>query len=195
MLWQQYSQRKHWHPTPGLLPGKSHGQRSLVGCSPRARKELDMTKRLHFHFLLSCIGEGNSNPLQCSCLENPRDGRAWWAAVYGVAQSQTWLKWLSSSNSSILIALPSCSTGPGPWAWPLTQFHFTDSDPPLSGHSSHKSIPPVAGGTETTANDTMCCSPIIPRTEIQGSSKKWVILIDRRVPHIIIYSLWGDTTE
>ena len=57
-----------------------------------------MTERLHFHFSLSCIGEGNGNPLQCSCLENPRDRGAWWAAVYGVAQSQTWLKWLSSSS-------------------------------------------------------------------------------------------------
>ena len=55
--------------------------------------------RLSFHFLLSCIGEGNGNPLQCSCLENPREGGAWWAAVYGVAQSQTWLKRLSSSCS------------------------------------------------------------------------------------------------
>ena len=53
-----------------------------------------------FHFSLSCIGEGNGNPLQCSCLENPRDGGAWWAAVYGVAQSRTRLKWLSSSSST-----------------------------------------------------------------------------------------------
>ena len=53
-----------------------------------------------FHFPLSCIGEGNGNPLQCSCLENPRDGEAWWAAIYGVAQSQTRLKRLSSSSSS-----------------------------------------------------------------------------------------------
>ena len=51
--------------------------------------ESDMTEQLHFHFSLSCIGEGNGNPLQCSCLENPRDGGAWWAAVYGVAQSRT----------------------------------------------------------------------------------------------------------
>ena len=57
-----------------------------------------MTERLHFHFSLSCIGEGNGNPLQCSCLENPRDGGAWWAAVYGVAQSWTQLKRLSSSK-------------------------------------------------------------------------------------------------
>ena len=59
-----------------------------------------MTEWLHFHFSLSSIGEGNGNPLQCSCLENPRDGGAWWAAVYGVAQSWTQLKWLSSSSSS-----------------------------------------------------------------------------------------------
>ena len=59
-----------------------------------------MTEGLDFHFSLSCIGEGNGNPLQCSCLENPRVGRAWWAAVYGVAQSGTWLKRLSSSSSS-----------------------------------------------------------------------------------------------
>ena len=59
-----------------------------------------MTERLHFHFSLSCIGEGNGNPLQCSCLENPRDGGAWWAAVYGVTQSRTRLKRLSSSSSS-----------------------------------------------------------------------------------------------
>ena len=58
-----------------------------------------MTERLHFHFSLACIGEGNGNPLQCSCLENPRDGGAWWAAMYGVAQSRTRLKRLSSSSS------------------------------------------------------------------------------------------------
>ena len=62
--------------------------------------ELDTTERLHFHFSLSCIGEGNGNLLQCSCLENPRDGEAWWAAIYGVAQSRTRLKRLSSSSSS-----------------------------------------------------------------------------------------------
>ena len=60
----------------------------------------DMTERLHFHFSLSCIGEGNGNPLQCSCLENLRDWGAWWAAVYGVSQSRTRLKRLSSSSSS-----------------------------------------------------------------------------------------------
>ena len=78
-----------WHPTPVLLPGKSHGRRSLVGCSPWGRQESDTTERLPFHFSLSCTGEGNGNPLQCSCLENPRDRGAWWAAVSGVAQSRT----------------------------------------------------------------------------------------------------------
>ena len=84
--------RRQWHPTPVLLPGKSHGWRSLGGYSPWGRYEWDMTERLHFHLSLSHIGKGNGNPLQCSCLENPRDGGAWWATVYGVAQSQTQLK-------------------------------------------------------------------------------------------------------
>ena len=75
--------------SPVLLPVKSHGRRSLVGYSPWGRKELDTTERLHFHFSLSCIGEGNGNPLQNSYLENPRDGGAWWAVVLGVAKSQT----------------------------------------------------------------------------------------------------------
>ena len=99
---QQFLWRRQWHPTPVLLPGNSHGQRSLVGCSPRGCKESDTTERLRFHFSLSCIGEGNGNTFQCSCLENPRDGRAWWAAIYGVAQSRTRLKRLSSSSGSRL---------------------------------------------------------------------------------------------
>ena len=82
-------------PTPVLLPGKSHGRRSLVSYSPWGLEESDTTEQLHFHFSLSCIGEGNGNPLQCSCLENPRDEGAWWAA-----QSRTRLKQLSSSSSS-----------------------------------------------------------------------------------------------
>ena len=72
-------------------PGKLQSMGSL---------ESDTTDRLHFNFSLSCIGEGNGNPLQCSCLDNPRDGEAWWAAIYGVAQSRTRLKRLSSSSSS-----------------------------------------------------------------------------------------------
>ena len=89
--------RRQWHPTPVLLAWKipwveESGGLQSVGL------HTDTTEQLHFS--LSCIGEGNGNPLQCSCLENPRDGRAWWAAVYGVTQSRTRLKWLSSSSSS-----------------------------------------------------------------------------------------------
>ena len=95
-------------PHCSTLAGKSHGRRSLVGCSPWGREESDTTKQLPFHFSLSCIGEGNGNPLQCSCLENPRDGGAWWAAVYGVTQSRTQLS--SSSSSMLSVRIPVNST-------------------------------------------------------------------------------------
>ena len=72
--------------------------------------KIPWTERLHFHFSLSCIGEGNGNPLQCSCLENPRDGGAWWAVVCGVAQSWTWLKRLSSSSSSSSRSMYGCES-------------------------------------------------------------------------------------
>ena len=104
-LTQTLPPRKHiiWGVPTSSLPGKSHGRRSLVGYSPWSRKESDTTEQLHFPFSFSCIGEGNGNPLQCSCLENPRDGGAWWAAIYGVAQSRTRLKRFSSSTSSLAI--------------------------------------------------------------------------------------------
>ena len=92
--------RRKWQPTSVFLPGESQERRSLVGCSPWGCWGSDKTERLHFDFSLSCLGEGNGNPLQCSCLENPRNGGAWWAAVYGVAQSRTQLKRISSSSSS-----------------------------------------------------------------------------------------------
>ena len=112
--------RRQWQPP--LLPGKSHGRRSLVGCSPWGREESDTTEWLHFpfHFSLSCIGEGNGNPLQCSCLENPKDGRAWWAAVYGVTQSRTRLKWLSThahTHVQVIFCLFVCQ-------WTLGCFHI-----------------------------------------------------------------------
>ena len=97
VLFSSLIRRRQWQPTPVLLPGKSHGRRNLLGCSPWGRWESDTTERLHFHFSLSCIGEGNGNPLQCSCLENPRDQGAWWAVVYGVAQSRTRLKRLNAN--------------------------------------------------------------------------------------------------
>ena len=90
--------RRQWHPTPVPLPGKSHGQRSLVGCSPWGREESDMAEWLHFHFSLLCTGEGNGNPLQCPCLENSRDGvavRHDWSDL-AVAEHQT--PWLLAVN-------------------------------------------------------------------------------------------------
>ena len=104
--------RRQWHSTPVLLPGKSHGWKSLEGCSPWGCWGSDTTEWLHFHFSLSCIGKGNGNPLQCSCLESPRDGGAWWASVSGVAQSRARLKWLSSSSSSILTYMFTLSSFP-----------------------------------------------------------------------------------
>ena len=92
-------QRRQWQPTPVRLPGKSPGLRSLVGCSPWGREQSDTTARLHLHFSLSYIGEGNSNPLQCSCLEDPRTGEPGGLPSLG-SHSQTWLKRLSSSSSS-----------------------------------------------------------------------------------------------
>ena len=87
-------QHRQWHPTPVLLPGKSHGWRSLVACSPWGRWGSDTTS-----LSLSRIGEGNGNPLQCSCLENPMDREAWKAAIHGVAQSRTRLKQLSKQHN------------------------------------------------------------------------------------------------
>ena len=96
--------RRQWQPTPVLLPGKSHGWKSLVGYSPWGRKQLDTTEQLHFDFSLSCIGEGNGNPLQCSCLKNPRGRGTWWAAVYEVKLSRTRLKRLSNSSTYVHLA-------------------------------------------------------------------------------------------
>ena len=113
LQYMKVESESEWQPTPVLLPGKSHGRRSLVGFSPWGHKESDTTERLHFHFSLSCIGEGNGNPLQCSCLENPWDSRAWWAAVYGVAQSRTRLTQLSSSSSIVIFKMTLSLFGEG----------------------------------------------------------------------------------
>ena len=75
------------------------------GLQSMGSQESDTTERLHFHFSLSCIGEGNGNPLQCFCLKNSRDGGAWWAAVYGVAQSRTQLKRLSIQMKQLICLL------------------------------------------------------------------------------------------
>ena len=107
-----FRQRRQWHPIPVLLPGKSRGWRSLVGCSPWGRQESDTTEQLHFHFSLSGVEEGNGNLLQCSCLENPRGRGAWWAAVHGVAKSQIQLSdftsWVSEGNIDVVYCHPPC---------------------------------------------------------------------------------------
>ena len=94
--------RRRWHPTPVFLPGKSHGWRSLVGCSPWGHWGSDTTERLHFHFSLFTFLHWRRKwqPTPVFLPREPRDGGAWWAAVYGVTQSRTRLKWLSSSSSS-----------------------------------------------------------------------------------------------
>ena len=98
-----YCRRRQWHPTPVLLPGKSHGWRRLVGCSPWGRTESDMTERLHFHFSLSCIGEGNGNPLQCSCLENPSDGEPGGLPSMGLhGVGHDWSNWAATAALVIL---------------------------------------------------------------------------------------------
>ena len=102
--------KRTWQSTPVFFAEKSHGQRRLVSYSPWVAKESDTTEHAYLSYSRSAksnlwyminvsgcfIGEGNGNPLQCSCLENPRDDGAWWAAICGVTQSRTQLKWLSS---------------------------------------------------------------------------------------------------
>ena len=118
------SLEKAMAPHSSTLAWKSHGQRSLVGCSPWGCEESDTTERLHFHFSLSCIGEGNGIPLQCSWLENPRDGGAWWAAVYGVTQSRTQLKRLSSSSREFLVLFSMLNICIYPENSPVPIFYF-----------------------------------------------------------------------
>ena len=117
--WCHCTLEKAMAPHFRTLAWKIHGRRSLVGCGPWGHYKLGTTEWLHFHFSLSLIGEQNGNPLQCSCLENPRDGGAWWASVYGVAQSRTRLKRLSSSSSICIsevidtlpaILIPACAS-------------------------------------------------------------------------------------
>ena len=100
-----------------------------MGCRPWGQEESETTEPLHFHFSLSCIGEGNGNPLQGSCLESPRDGGAWWAAVYGVAQSRTRLKWLSSSSSSNMMTRERVRMEPLSM-WMASMSIYTWTEPP-----------------------------------------------------------------
>ena len=157
--------RRKWQPTPVLLPGKSLGRRSLVGYSPWGRKESYKTERLHFHFSLSCIGEGNGNPLQCSCLENPRDvGSLVGCRLcgcteldYGVAQSWIRLKQFSNSSMSIesvmpsnhLILFSSCLRSfPASGSFQMNQF-FASGGQSIGVSASTSVIPVVTCGCES----------------------------------------------
>ena len=150
-----------------ILPGKSHGQRSLEGCSPWGRWGSDTTKRLHFHFSLSCTGEGNGNPLQCSCLENPRD--KWWATIYGVTQSRTRLKWLSSSSSILTNMEKAIATHSRTLAWKIP---WTEEPGRLQtmvslrvGHDWETSLSRIREGNGTT--------PVLLPGESQGQGAWW----------------------
>ena len=99
------SRRRRWHPTPVLLSGKSHGQRSLAGLQSMESRRVGHDWATSLSLFTFLHWRRNGNPLQCSCLENPRERGAWWAAVYGVAQSRTRLKRLSSSSSSALLLI------------------------------------------------------------------------------------------
>ena len=94
--WIAHEWRRKWQPTPEFLPGESCGRRSLGAAVHRVAQSRTRLKWLSMH---ACIGEGNGDPLQNSCLQNPGDRGAWWAAVYGISQSRTRLKWLSRSSS------------------------------------------------------------------------------------------------
>jgi len=103
-------------PHSSTLPGKSHGWRSLVGCSPWGRYELDTTEQLHFHFSLSCTGEGNGNPLQCSCLESPRDGGAWWLpSMESHRLGHDWSDLAAADSSSVHFSCSVMSDSATPW--------------------------------------------------------------------------------
>ena len=126
------ARRRRWHPTPVLLPRKSHGREEPARLQSMGSLRVGHDRELHFHFSLSCTREGNGNPLQCSWLENPRDGGAWWAAVYGVAQSRTRLKRLSSSSSSMECRILVPQSGlPAVEAWGLN--HGTAGKAPPKG--------------------------------------------------------------
>ena len=120
ILNQKTNCHRQWHPTPVLLPGKSHGQRSLVGCSPWGHEESDTTERLHFHFSLSLFTFTHwRKKWQPTPVFSPGESQgwgAWWAVIYGVAQSRTQLRWLSSSRN---IKILNCLSTPGRMICPI----------------------------------------------------------------------------
>ena len=163
--------------------------------------------RLHFHFSLSCIGEGNGNPLQCSCLENPRDRGAWWAAVYGVAQSWPWLKRLSSSEETSKLVNILESLGPltitDAWVSPPGILSPHVAGLAIGGHWDFGS-PSMGADTQTwlrllpsgpmslllgfifppLSHSWHCCCSFFPQDQTSRTTYKWNKLIDITV-------LWG----
>ena len=156
---------------------KSQGWRSLACCNSWGLQESDTTERLHFHFSLSCTGEGNGTPLQCSCLENPRGGGAWWAAVYGVTQSQTRLKWLSSSSSQSV------------------QFSRSVVSDSLRPHELQHARPPCPSPTprvHSNSGPSSCwCHPAISSSVIPFSSCPQSLPASESFPMSQLFA-WGD---
>ena len=144
--------RRQWQPTPVFLPGESHGRRSLVGCSPWGLEESDKTERVHFHFSLPCIGEGNGNPLQCSCLGNPRDGGAWWAAVYGVAHDWSDLAAIVAAGESRSHKPPNYWEGNG------NPLQYSCLENPMDRGAWEATVPGVSelGTTEASEHPCTC---------------------------------------
>ena len=179
--------RRKWQPTPVLLPRKSHEQRRLEGCSPWRPWGSDTTEWLHFHFSLSCTGEGNGNPLQCSCLENPRDGGAWWAAVYGVTQNRTWMKQLSSSSSGVKKTLGSLSADG--WGcvpalfvvWPEASQHWSSwVGPGQNGalqESPHHRVHPLTSASSVFVSTVATATPCLPWRLYKTSKYFWLRLL------------------
>ena len=184
------SRRRRWHPTLVLLPGKSHGRRSLEGCSPWGLWVSDTTEQLHFHFSLSCIGEGNGNQLQCSCLENPRDRGAWWAAIYGITQSRTWLKQLSSGSSSSQVQLFETTTDFGTQGLPVPHYlpEFVQVHVHCIGDAiqpSHPLMPPSPSALNLSQHQRLfqwvvCSHQMAKILELwlQHQSFQWIFRVD-----------------
>ena len=167
-----------------------------------------MTERLPFHFSLSCTGEGNGNPLQCSCLENPRDGRAWWAAVHGVTQSRTRLKWLSSSillvpctlpRPLVKSLMPRATMVPGPGGrfqsvFPILMWRPSDLESELQMHRTGKGPEKCSAqfssftdeanpSTEETRNNLEKKPELEPRLFVYSTNTHWMYCAQHSSKH------------